>query len=41
MDRQTEEINTDFDLPIDESAAKVTKPRVHDFSSSACLGCEG
>ena len=41
MDKQKEEIDTDFDLPVDETTAKVVKPRVHDFSNSACVGCEG
>jgi hypothetical protein len=29
-----------FDLPNVTGSAPA-KPRVHDFSSSACVGCEG
>lgn len=40
-----EEVSTDFDLgeymQKPKEGAEVKKPRVHDFSSSACIGCEG
>ena len=34
------EQEVDIDFPTYDSTA-VLKPRVHDFSSSSCLGCEG
>jgi hypothetical protein len=42
-EKPAEEKAEDFDPSeyMKPDAAKVTKPRVHDFSSSACIGCEG
>lgn len=31
----------DFDLPEVPDTVKKGNPRVHDFSSSTCVGCEG
>lgn len=47
VDINTGAVEADFDLgeymekPKEGIEQEKAKPRVHDFSSSACLGCEG